>query len=150
MFVIFDLDGTLADIEHRLWHIQPPTSSDRKKDWKAFHSVCVHDEPIVPIQAVFRALYAQRHTIEIWSGRSDKVRAETENWLIDNSLWGYSKLLMRMHGDYRPDHELKELWLNHLIATGIKPDLVFDDRSRLVEMWRRNGIRCCQVAPGEF
>ena len=28
--------------------------------------------------------------------------------------------------------------------------MVFDDRDRVVNMWRRNGVVCAQVAPGDF
>jgi len=152
MFIIFDLDGTLANIEHRLHHIRKRDDAGNKltQNWDAFHTSCVDDQVIWPIRSIYQALEAQRHTIEIWSGRSDKVRAETEAWLNRFHITGYNKLLMRFHGDYTPDHELKESWLNQLKATGVIPDLVFDDRSRLVEMWRRNGIRCCQVAEGNF
>jgi hypothetical protein len=27
---------------------------------------------------------------------------------------------------------------------------VFDDRDKVVKMWRENGINCFQVAPGDF
>jgi hypothetical protein len=154
MFIIFDLDGTLANIEHRLHFITKDVApingkSKRKPDWDSFHKACIHDQPIQPIIEIFQALKSDQHHIEIWSGRSDAVRNETVNWLDNNHLYP-NKLLMRMDGDYTPDHELKQMWLNQAAEAGMVPDLVFDDRSRLVEMWRRNGIRCCQVAPGEF
>ena len=146
MFIIFDLDGTLANIEHRLHFIQRP---NREKDWDAFHKACTQDKVISPLVQICKDLIYVGHTIEVWSGRSDKVRAETQHWLACHGVFP-SQLLMRMEGDYTPDHELKEMWLMHAIGSGQTPDLVFDDRSRLVEMWRRNGIQCCQVAPGDF
>jgi hypothetical protein len=144
MFIIFDLDGTLANIEHRLHFIQGD-----KKDWDAFHKACVEDSLIESVFGIFDALLEQDHKIEIWSGRSSLVRRETENWLHEHRIIPY-KLLMRNQGDYTPDDQLKESWLNTYKASDHTPDLVFDDRSRLVEMWRRNGIQCCQVAPGDF
>lgn len=153
MFIVFDLDGTLANIEHRLHHIQKEdqvTKLKRKPDWGAFSRACVDDQPIHQIIRIYQALREQRHSIEIWSGRSDIVRAETENWLQQHDITGYDKLLMRFNGDFTPDDQLKEIWLNHAIRAGKKPDLVFDDHTRLVQMWRRNGIRCCQVAEGGF
>jgi len=27
---------------------------------------------------------------------------------------------------------------------------VFDDRDKVVKMWRNQGLRCCQVAEGDF
>lgn len=38
MFVVFDLDGTLADGDHRLHHITGET-----KDWRAFFAACGDD-----------------------------------------------------------------------------------------------------------
>ena len=38
--IIFDLDGTLALIEHRVHHITAETP-----DWQAFYAACVDDLP---------------------------------------------------------------------------------------------------------
>lgn len=59
-------------------------------------------------------------------------------------------LYMRTAGDKRPDDVVKEELLAKIRADGYEPFLVFDDRQRVVDMWRRNGIQCCQVAPGDF
>jgi FMN phosphatase YigB (HAD superfamily) len=147
MFVIFDLDGTLANIEHRLHHINK--SQGKKPDWDSFHKACINDMPIWETIRVLNALHAVGHYIEIWSGRSDMVREETETWLANHGIQ-YHKLMMRFHGDYTPDHELKRSWLRLVRANNQYPQLVFDDRSRLVQMWRDEQLICCQVAPGEF
>ena len=57
---------------------------------------------------------------------------------------------MRKAGDYRPDAKVKEELLTQVKADGYEPILAFEDRERVVDMWRRNGIQCCQVAPGDF
>lgn len=139
MKVIFDLDGTLCDISHRLHHIK-----GKKKDYDAFHAACVDDVPKPEIAKTLVALYKNGCDIEVWSGRSDIVREETERWLLMEValLTSYIKVKMRPHGDYTPDQELKRKWLHE--AT-VKPDLVFDDRQRVVDMWREEGITCCQV-----
>jgi hypothetical protein len=54
---------------------------------------------------------------------------------------------MRGIGDHQPDTQLKQNWLK---TQANLPDLVFEDRASVVEMWRSNGIVCCQVAPGNF
>ena len=41
------------------------------------------------------------------------------------------------------------IWLLSL-PENERPTLVFDDRDRVVAVWRKHGIRCCQVAPGDF
>lgn len=161
MIIIFDLDGTLANIEHRLHYINPPKymhgdADEPKKDWKSFFRACVDDQPIHAICSLLSIILHYNSVsgddaYEVWivTGRSDMVRGETEEWLEKQGiLW--DKMLMRKNGDNREDSVLKEEWLK----TGVIPKdrvlCVFDDRSQVVGMWRRNGLQCLQVADGEF
>lgn len=143
MIVAFDLDGTLADLRHRLKFIEKGP-----KDWDGFFAACSDDHPIWEMIHVLWAMRAEQHTIEIWSGRSDAVRAQTEEWLRKHSV-GYDLLRMRKAGDHRPDTEVKAEWLAGLPFAN-QPELAFDDRQQVVDMWRSYGVRCCQVAPGNF
>jgi hypothetical protein len=140
MFVVFDLDGTLALTEHRAHHL-----SGGRKDWRAFYAACDQDGPCHPIIQTLLALKAGGADVEIWSGRSDEVMPLTIAWLDDHNL-GHIPLRMRQEGDHRADTVLKAEWLDE----GRTPDLVFEDRASVVAMWRSRGIVCCQVAPGDF
>ena len=142
MFVIFDLDGTLADVEHRRHFISGP-----RGDWARFFAACVDDPPITPIIETLKLFRSVGHRVEIWSGRSDEVRAQTDAWLSHHVGEGVTATRMRQAGDHQPDDELKQSWL---LSEATPPDLIFDDRDKVVAMWRRNGIRCAQVAPGDF
>lgn len=145
MRVIFDLDGTLANSEHRVHHL-----TGEVKDWRAFYSACDMDEPVAPIVATMKAMVAAGHDCEIWTGRSSEVVDETIHWLERHGL-GEQKIRMRPIGDHQPDTALKAGWLEQsILATDHKPDLVFEDRASVVEMWRSHGIVCAQVAPGNF
>lgn len=138
MFVIFDLDGTLADITHRTHFVR----GTRKPDWRAFFDACEDDMPVLHVIETLRAHLSAGHRVEIWSGRSDIVRDKTERWL---SSWNINPALlrhMRADGDNTPDVELKRYWLNQEYE---RPDLVYDDRPRVVAMWRTEGIPCFQV-----
>lgn len=142
MFIVFDLDGTLALIDHRRHFV-----AERPKRWKLFFEACTDDAPYWPVINTLKAFLAEgTHRIEIWSGRSDQVRPQTEAWLTRFGL-GDIPLKMRHEGDFTPDDQLKEQWL---LAEAMKPDLIFDDRDKVVAMWRRHGIACAQVAPGDF
>lgn len=88
--------------------------------------------------------------------KSENLREQTEHWLRYNILahmnWSnQNQLKMRPAGDYTPDDVLKESWL-HAMSPEDRARLVmvFDDRDRVVNMWRRNGVVCAQVAPGDF
>ena len=54
---------------------------------------------------------------------------------------------------FMPDDKLKQRWLDDLFPIDSKRlDIVcvFDDRDKVVDMWRKNGLTCMQVAPGNF
>lgn len=60
-------------------------------------------------------------------------------------------LTMRVEGDFTPDEKLKEGWLSSLSSHDRRRLVcVFDDRDKVVSMWRSNGVACFQVAPGGF
>lgn len=137
MFVVFDLDGTLADISHRVHYVR-----NGRRDWDAFFKECVHDRGVGHVIETFHAHLAAGHKVRIWSARSDVVRAETEQWLSDMGIDPCFLQHMRAAGDNTPDAALKRHWLNQERE---RPDLVYDDRQRVVDMWRAEGIPCFQV-----
>ena len=55
-----------------------------------------------------------------------------------------------MQGSFTPDDVLKKEWLDQETAAGHEVMCVFDDRDKVVKMWRENGISCFQVAEGNF
>jgi len=56
---------------------------------------------------------------------------------------------MRKAGDNRKDSIVKYEILQELIKE-YYIEYVFDDRDQVVKMWREAGLRCLQVAPGNF
>lgn len=145
MIAIFDLDGTLANIEHRLHFIKHGNSN-----WDDFFAACTEDTPNWPICSIFENLALNGYRMWIFSGRSDAVREETKKWLKLHAVEP-EKLFMRKAGDHQPDDQLKQSWIDNLTKWE-KDDILcaFDDRQRLVDMWRKNGITCLQVAEGNF
>ncbi len=144
--VIFDLDGTLALIDHRR-PILDDKSVPSEKRWRDFFAACVDDEPNHPVITTLRALHKLGYYIIIFSGRSDEVKQQTLEWLEKYGVL-FHELTMRKAGDFTPDEELKKSWLADLDKENIL--CVFDDRAKVVSMWREEGLTCFQVAPGDF
>lgn len=143
--IIFDLDGTLALDHHRSHFLKQET-----KDWDSYFAACGDDAPHLPILKVLSHLHGTDR-IEIWTGRVDSTRHTTIEWLARHRLLSLiDNLRMREAEDRTEDTELKRQWLKQAQANGYKIDLVFEDRQRVVDMWRSEGIVCCQVAPGDF
>lgn len=143
--IIFDIDGTLANIEHRRKHV-----SDGKKNWPAFNREMVHDTPYMDICWMFRTLQAQRDTtMLIASGRGEEDRDKTTKWLVDNHIH-FEGLYMRPAKDKRPDNIIKYEILEEIRSAYGEPFLWFDDRNQVVNEIRSHGVRVLQVAPGNF
>ena len=51
---------------------------------------------------------------------------------------------------FMPDDKLKQMWLDQLFTDKSDIVCVFDDRQKVVDMWRSHGLTCMQVAPGDF
>jgi phosphoglycolate phosphatase-like HAD superfamily hydrolase len=144
--IVFDLDGTLALDTHRS-HLLKQTP----KDWEGYFKLCGRDELCYPLEAVVQSLAAAGRQLGLWTGRSAVVRLETIEWLRAKQLFPcFAQIRMREREDHTDDTELKRQWLHEQNATNDPVTLVFEDRKRVVDMWRSEGIVCCQVAPGDF
>jgi hypothetical protein len=62
----------------------------------------------------------------------------------------YPPIFMRLIGDRRPSHVVKREGLLQARAEGFDPKLVFEDRKDDADMWRAEGLLCCQVAEGDY
>jgi hypothetical protein len=142
---IFDIDGTLADLTHRLHFVR----GNGKPDWRAFFAAVSADEPIRHILELARDLAVSGKPIVYVSGRSDECREDTEGWLtVNNAPKG--PVYMRKQGDHRPDNIIKIELLEQVRYAGYEPAMVFDDRDQVVKAWREKGIPCAQVSEGFF
>lgn len=153
--VIVDVDGTLSNNDHRQRFLDKEKYSGMTEDdrWECFFSLCFLDSPKIATIETVTALYKAGHRIVIFTGRPEKYREPTREWLNFHQV-PFSALYMRPDEDRAPDHEVKEKMLSKMyMDSGFsKHDvmLVLDDRQSVVDMWRRLGLTCFQVAPGDF
>jgi len=147
--IICDLDGTLANCEHRVHYVR-----DKPKNWDMFYAGIRKDEINVPVLFVLDALLNREPVpfkIIFCSGRPDRCREDTVWWLREYCGFGSDDyiLLMRKDGDHRADYIVKQEILDQHIDKE-RVMFVLDDRQQVVDMWRRNGLTCFQVAEGNF
>ena len=163
--VIFDLDGTIADIEIRRKKSIKPNG---KMDWDIFfHPDNIkYDKPIPAIVNLIQTYEDKAYKIVIFSGRNDRSWNETIAWLKRYEI-PFDLLVMRPDkfksksspvadgnpatGDMRfmPDEILKKKMLDEFVDID---DVLFvvDDRQKVVDMWRDLGLVVLQPAPGNF
>lgn len=131
---IFDIDGTLANIEHRRHFV-----TSKPKNWPAFNAAMINDGVNEPVVEFLLQIFSSGGTIILASGRSEEQRLVTTQWLRNNNI-PWHRLYMRAEKDYRSDDIVKEEILAQIRADGFEPFAVVDDRPQVVRMWRRNGI----------
>ncbi len=131
MDVIFDIDGTLADVSHRLHYL-------KDRDWKGFFDQ-MHDDSTYEHIVWLAKIIDQHATILVVTARPEDYRAETEKWLADNGIV-YETLRMRPLGDFRPDTVVKKEILITLQEEGYNPVMAFDDKKSVVNMYREMGL----------
>jgi FMN phosphatase YigB (HAD superfamily) len=142
---VFDLDGTLADCAHRAHFIN--RVNEEHTDWELFHAEAHRDVLIEPVRAILYALIKTGSAVEIWTGRSENYRRQSEEWLTLNDIPSELLTFMRAKNDRRPDTVVKREFLGR---SAMRPAAIFEDRARVVAMWRAEGIPCLQVAEGDF
>ena len=136
---IFDVDGTLMDINHRRKYVQGD-----KKDWKSFFDYMEFDTIRDDVFQLAHALHNDGYVIIVCSGRNEKYREITEKQLAFGKL-EYQALMMRGDDDYRPDWEVKREMLAEIRNSGFDPKIAVDDRPSVVTMWRDHGLTCFDV-----
>ncbi|MDA8412489.1 MAG: hypothetical protein M0023_01740 [Desulfobacteraceae bacterium] len=137
--VIFDLDGTLADVSRRRKILQ-----QTPKAWDAFFADMDSDPPNPPIVELYKVLEASRlYSMYVVTGRPERYREVSARWISFQGLKA-ERLFMRIDGDKREDHIIKMEILNEIRASGEEIAFVVDDRESVVKMWRENGVTCLQ------
>lgn len=148
--IVCDLDGTLANCEHRVHHV-----ANKPKNWDAFYAGIPGDTVNLAVLNVLHTYLTAEVSYELifCSGRPERCREDTVAWIHKAGFHRGHKapytLLMRKDGDFRADYIVKqEILDNHIDKDRVL--FVLDDRQQVVDMWRRNGLTCFQVAPGDF
>lgn len=134
--IMCDIDGTLAWMQGRNPYDQTKVLSDK----------C--DEELANLISRIRSAGVM---VIIMSGRegTEQCRRDTEEWMRNNCI-GYDALFMRKAGDYRADEVVKRELFDEFVRDNYNVMCVFDDRNKVVNMWREVGLLCCQVADGDF
>jgi predicted kinase len=134
--IIVDIDGTLAHRCDRQWFD---------------YSKVDQDELDVTVDGIVKAYHKMGYIILIVSGREGtaECNSKTLAWLDKHEI-PYYDLMMRKEGDFRRDSIVKKEIYDTLIKDRFDVEFVLDDRQQVVDMWREIGLKCLQVAEGNF
>lgn len=134
--IIVDLDGTLANVEHRIHHVR----GAGKKNWKKFFEEMSKDEHMEWCRFLTNNLPT---TVILLTGRPADYENVTREWLKAKEV-KYDILLMRSSGDFRPDTVVKKEIYEARVKDFFDILFVVEDREAVVKMWRDLGLVCLQ------
>jgi phosphoglycolate phosphatase-like HAD superfamily hydrolase len=138
---VFDVDGVLADVGHRLHHLQ-----GERKDWRAFFAAAHQDPPLGAGIDLAREL-AEGFRLAYLTGRPERLRTVTQGWLHRHGL-PVGPLWMRAPGDFRPARVMKLEALRQLAGPpGV--EVVVDDDVEVVTALRAAGYAVLQATWAE-
>ena len=145
--VIFDMDGTLADVSSIRYHLTKFDETKRTvvKHFHRFHAASVS---VPPHQHVVNAAQTAKmlgHDVLIVTARKHMWRHHTAWWLAMHNVPS-DMLMMRGNDDNRKDYEVKKDMLD-TIRKAYSVIHAWDDNPSIIKLWTEEGIPTT-VVPG--
>lgn len=141
--IVVDLDGTLSDGRAR-YHLV----AGKKRDYPAFHALLGEDPVNEWCRDLVRGMAQLGKRIALVSARPAYCEASTRAWLEKHEIPFHALHLLRAGDeDNTPDQELKRAWLQGYGKDRVL--FVVDDRQKVVDMWRAEGMTVLQCAAWE-
>lgn len=138
--VIFDMDGTLADVRGIRHHVVPPVPKPKGwfKDFDSFHAESVNAPVNHSVANHARVAHILGHAVVIVTARRAMYRHQTA-WFLAMHDIPSDALYMRGNKDGRPDYEVKKDILAS-IKTRYNVIHAVDDNPSVIALWEENGI----------
>lgn len=130
---VFDIDGVLADVRHRLRFVER-----KPKDWDAFFDAAIDDPPLAKGVALAVASAKDCEVVYV-TGRPERCRRDTLAWFARHGL-PPGTLSMRRGRDFRPARVAK-LELLRRLAGDRAVAVVVDDDEQVCDAYEAAGFR---------
>ena len=135
---IFDVDGTLANVDPFLHHVR-----GSNRDYDAFHEASIDALPNIDVLLMLNNAVSDKHAILIVTSRKEKWRGLTSMWMAINNIRSHA-LFMRADDDHRPDYEVKKDILEKINKHWHVIHAV-DDNPNVIRLWEENNIPTTKI-----
>ena len=135
---IYDVDGTLANIDPYLHHIR-----GSNRDYDAFHEASIDALPNVNVLEMLNNSVSDGHSILVVTSRKEKYRGLTSMWLAKNNIRSHG-LFMRADNDSRPDYEAKKDMLDKITVLWNVTHAI-DDNPNVIRLWEDHNITTTKI-----
>ncbi len=134
--VIFDIDGTLLNEEHRAIYRDT-------KDWNTYFSLCGLDTPFQHIIDLTHEYKRKGYEVWVMSGRPVSCQTDTLQSFEKHNVY-YDKIKLRGEGNFIPDYVIKPAWARKHIGLE-RIEAVYDDTPKVIEAFRKKGLNVIDV-----
>lgn len=139
--VIFDMDGTLADVSSIRHYLKPDINHG--KDFDSFHSESVNVPPHTHVVNAAQVAHMLGLKVLVVTARKWMWRNHTAWWLAMHGIHS-DLLIMRGNLDGRKDYDVKKDMLK-TIRQAYNPIHAWDDNPNIIRLWTEEGIPCTIV-----
>lgn len=143
---LFDVDGTLADVESARHHLDARPGHPANMD--AFHRAGLDCPPHEDVAELARDVHAAGGRVIVLTARDDLYGRATALWCHANTI-PFEQVLTRPHRDGRGDREVKQDLVDHLTAAGHTIEAAVDDNPQVLALWADQRIPALAV-PGSI
>lgn len=145
--VIFDMDGTLADVSSIRHYLKKYDESKGRfvKHFHEFHSESVNVPPHSHVVNAAQMAKMLGHKVLVVTARRHMWRHHTAWWLAMHNVPS-DMLMMRGNDDHRPDYLAKKDMLD-TISQAYNVIHAWDDNINIIRLWQENGIPTT-IVPG--
>lgn len=143
--VLFDVDGTLANVSSIRWLLKKFDNGKDYKDFHAFHAESVNVPPNNHVVNAAQVVHMLGHDVLIVTARKHQWRNHTAMWLALNNIPS-DALFMRGDLDNRKDVDVKRDMLS-IIRKQWNILGAWDDNPSIINLWKENNIPC-QIVEG--
>jgi phosphoglycolate phosphatase-like HAD superfamily hydrolase len=130
---IFDVDGTLANVEPYRHHV-----TGENRNFEAFHAESIDALPHSHVVNMAREALLEGHDILVVTARMEKWRQQTSMWIAIHDIPA-DALFMRANYDNRKDYLVKKDILDMIQERWTVVHAV-DDNPEVIALWKENGI----------
>ncbi len=132
--VIFDIDGTLADVREIKHHLTGDVV-----DYDLYHKLAQDAPPVEPIVIAAVSMVALGLSPLIVTARKAKYMDDTVIFLRRNNI-PFDMIFMRQDDDDRTDVDLKRDILKRIRSMDYDVKLAYDDNPEIIDLWVSEGI----------
>lgn len=140
--VIFDVDGTLADVSGVRHYVSDP----KNKNFEKFHGAASFSPANQWVVDAAKGFHDAGTKVFVVTGRKERWRFRTSMWLRKWEI-PFDALLMRADADQRKDVEVKRDILGKIRAEGYEVLRAYDDNPNIIALWESEQIAVV-VVPG--